>query len=100
MPSEEIEIRGYALTQYPAMADDITGIINLHDVAGKHVANLLFVRQGSLPASRQDGAGLILIHLWESAFPTVVAMLRSGAQIFLRWDGSTGSIGTSLQTTG
>jgi len=94
------EIKRYALTQQPAVRDHITAVIALYDAAGKEVANLKFVRDGPLPAPARDNTGLVVLHLWESGYPNVVAMLRSGAQVFLNWEGSTGSISTSVQATG
>lgn len=69
MPAQDIEIKKYAFAQYPAAGANITGIINLHDATGKHVADLLFVRDGTLPAPAEDNIGLIFIDLWENAFP-------------------------------
>jgi hypothetical protein len=97
--TDSIRITKYGNSQQ-SMEGQTTGIINLYDEAGKHVANLIFVRGGTLPGAIQDAAGLVLIHLWENAFPVVIDMLRSGAQVFLRLDGTTGSISTSLQAIG
>ena len=100
MPVQTTEIKTYACAQYPAAGGKITGIIVLHDATGKHVANLVFVRDGALPPPAQDDIGLVFIHLWENAFPVVVDMLRSGAQVFVHFDGTTGSISTSLLSIG
>ena len=75
-------------------------MIALYDAAGKPVANVMFVRDGPLPAPALDNAGLVVLHLWESAYPNVVAMLRSGAQVFVNWDAGTGYLSTSVQAVG
>lgn len=94
------EIRRYAITQQPAVRQHVTAVIALFDAAGKPVANVMFVRDGALPAPAQDNAGLVVLHLWESAYPNVVAMLRSGAQVFVNWDGTSGSLSTAVQAVG
>ena len=94
------EIKRYAITQRPAVRDHVTAVIALFDAAGKPLANVVFVRDGPLPAPALDNAGLVVLHLWESAFPNVVAMLRSGAQVFVNWDGGSAYLFTSVQAVG
>ena len=94
------EIKRYALTQRPAVRDHVTAVIALFDAAGKPVANVMFVRDGPLPAPARDNAGLVVLHLWESSYPSVLAMLRSGAQVFVNWDDGSGYLSTSVQAVG
>jgi len=97
---QSTEVKRYSLAQQPAVRDHVTAVIALFDAAGKPIANLNFVRDGALPKPAQDNAGIVVLHLWDSAYPHVVAMLRSGAQVFLNWDGHTGSVTTSVQAVG
>ena len=94
------EIKRYALTQQPAVRDHVIAVIALYDAAGKPIANVNFVRDGALPKPAQDNTGAVVLHLWDTAYPNVVAMLRSGAQVFFNWDGHTGSISTAVQAVG
>lgn len=92
------EIQSYTLYQYSGAF--ATGVIFLFDNDNKHFANAYFLRNDALPAPSQNANGFISLYFHDTAFPSVVDMLRNEKPCYLWWFDISGAISTSKEAVG